>query len=273
MGQEMKIENLRHDASYDEMAKAIRRIAGRQPLIFSPSTGNWGDGLINFGSRQFLEHYRFAYQEVHKSSTDEALASGTFRDQVVVLGGGGAWSRNFSLARSYAEKISRQAKEVIVLPTTYDLKPLSAPNVTYFARDRYTSMTVNPSAQFAHDMAFFTALEVPDAPEKAWRLFALRDDREGQGLSNEFPHNFDVSRMGDGNTKTVRPFYNIVNNFSIVTTDRMHVAIVGAMLGIRVNLIAGNYAKSPDVYRTSIQPNYPRVQLKTPDEIRSWVRG
>lgn len=269
----MHIRNLRNDECYSKMASLLLEVGEGSEVVFSPARGNWGDGLINFGTRQFLDHFNIRYSEVHKQATNERLREGYFSDKLVVIGGGGAWSRNFALSRQQAELIAGQAKHVVVLPTTFDLPALESSNVTYFARDTYNSLTNVPGAEFCHDMAFFTELQVSSPDNRAWKLFAMRSDREGQGHAGHFPLNFDISMLGDGNYKFVDPFFNIVNNFSVVSTDRMHVAIAAAMLGRRTNLLPGNYAKSRDVYLSSIEGRFPTVTLCSIEELLAWHQG
>ena len=149
-----QVNNLRGTAEYQFLAKQIKDLAGDRRVIFSPSKGNWGDGLINYGTRQFFAFFGIDFEELNKSSLQTDLNEEKFRDEVVVIGGGGAWSRNFNGARRITEQISEQAKSVVVLPTTYDLAAVDADNVVYFARDRYNSCDKVPHAFFCHDMAF-----------------------------------------------------------------------------------------------------------------------
>lgn len=268
-----RISNLRKDAAYQRLADTIARLARGRKFLYSPATGNWGDGLINFGTRQFLEWAGLEYTEVHKNDTRKALADGVFKNAVVLMGGGGAWSRNFSRARNVTAEIADVARHVVVLPTTYDLPAVDARNVTYFARDYVTSLEVIPAAMFCHDMAFFADLAVPEPDERLWRLFAMRGDREGFGHDQLFPLNFDVSMLGDGDYKFVSPMFNILNNFKIITTDRMHLAVAGAMLGRKVNLVVGNYSKSSDVFQSSLRGSFPNVQLRDIEDVLRWFRG
>ena len=268
-----QVKNLRGATEYQFLAKLIKDLAGDRRVIFSPSKGNWGDGLINYGTRQFFAFFGIGFEELNKSSIQTDLNEGRFRDEVVVIGGGGAWSRNFNGARRVTEQISEQAKSVVVLPTTYDLAAVDADNVVYFARDRYNSCDKVPHAFFCHDMAFFTDLAVAEPSNRVWRLFAMRDDREGHGIGKLVANNFDISRLGDGDYRFVDPLFNIVNNFKLVCTDRMHVAIVGAMLGRKVMLVEGNYSKSRDVFKSSIEKSFPNVTLHSAKDISDWVAG
>lgn len=266
-----EIKNLRSAKEYQILASQIKELARGSRVIFSPSKGNWGDGLINFGTRQFFDIFGIEFEEVNKSSLDGDLSEGRFRDEVVVMGGGGAWSRNFNAARRATQQIAKQAKSVVVLPTTYDLAAVDAENVVYFARDRWGSLRNVADAYFCHDMAFFAELSVAEPSNRVWRLFAFRDDREGHGLNGLVSKNFDISRLGDGDYQFVDPFFNIVNNFKVVCTDRMHVAIVGAMLGRKVMLVEGNYAKSRDVFKSSIEKAYSNVTLHSAEDIANWI--
>ncbi|SMY02845.1 polysaccharide pyruvyl transferase family protein [Brevibacterium aurantiacum] len=266
------ITGLRTDSCYTTLADTIKGLSDGRRIVFSPARGNWGDGLINYGTRQFLADHDLEVEECHKRDTLTALKSGALTGSVVLVGGSGAWSRNFQLSRDTAQNVAEQADHVIVLPTSYELSSLGDHygNVTYFARDNVSSMSNVPQAQFCHDMAFYTELQVPDLPNKLWRIFAMRNDREGHDYGKYFPLNIDLSHLGDADYTFVSPLFNIVNNFDVISTDRMHLAIVGAMLGLKVNLVPGNYFKSTDVYRSSLSTNYPKVKLKSIEEIIQW---
>lgn len=262
-----KADNLRGAPEYDVLAERILELAKGRNVLFSPAKGNWGDGLINFGTRQFFDHYQIEFTELNKSTIDQDLKNQVFQGEIVVMGGGGAWCRNFNSSRRLTQEIAKQAETVIVLPTTYDLEPVDALNVCYFARDTYGSISRIPDAEFCHDMGFFAEVEAFEPEDRVWRLFAMRSDREGLGLANEVPNNFDLSRLGDGDYKFVGPFFNILNNFHVIWTDRMHVAIAGAMLGRDVKLVPGNYPKSLDVFKSSLAQNFATVEVCNPEQV------
>ena len=264
------LDNLSKTPEFSRLADTIARYSELGPIVFSPAKGNWGDGLINIGTRQFLESLGLPYEERNKSDLEGDLRSGYFDEKVVLMGGGGAWSRNFNNARKFTDQIARQAKHVIVLPTTFDLPPVEPKNVTYFARDRFTSLKVNPQADFCHDMALFINLELHAPTNRVWRLFAMQDDREGTNLAEHVPQNFDLSRLGDGDYAFADPLFNILNNFNVVCTDRLHLAIASAMLGRKVKLVPGNYAK--DVYLSSLKNRFPNVELVAKEEFLAWLR-
>mgnify|MGYP006982066799 FL=1 len=98
----------------------------------------------------------------------------------------------------------------------------------------------------------------------------MRDDREGTNLAEHVPQNFDLSRLGDGDYAFADPLFNILNNFNVVCTDRLHLAIASAMLGRKVKLVPGNYAK--DVYLSSLKNRFPNVELVAKEEFLAWLR-
>lgn len=265
------LNNLSSSREFTQLADTVLRLAETGPIVFSPAKGNWGDGLINIGTRQFLETLGIPFTERNKNSIETDLNSGFFKNKVVLMGGGGAWSRNFNNARKFSDQVAEQAKHVLVLPTTFDLPPLDKSNITYFARDKFSSLKTIPEAKFCHDMAFFIDLNLNNPENRIWRLFAMRSDREGTNLVEHVPNNFDLSKLGDGDYTFSDPLFNILNNFKLICTDRLHLAIASAMLGRAVKLIPGNYAKSHDVYRSSISENYPNVELVNKDDFLRWL--
>lgn len=121
---------------------------------------------------------------------------------------------------------------------------------------------------------------------KAWRLLGhrlavvarrgrprvldcFRQDAEAAGWS--IPrYNLDLSwvfasrdaRYDEADAaRSARALVSYVDRFDVIRTDRMHVGIVGALLGKEVHLHVGAYYKIEAVYRTSIAGRFPRVCL------------
>ncbi len=68
-------------------------------------------------------------------------------------------------------------------------------------------------------------------------------------------------RVTDASLESYEDFVSLISNASVVYTDRLHVAILGAMLGKRVHLYNDKYDKIKDVYEQSLQA-YPNVIKK-----------
>ena len=102
-------------------------------------------------------------------------------------------------------------------------------------------------------------------------LNCFRHDKESAGW--EIPRdNLDLSsvfashdaRYGEAEAaRSGGALVRYVNRFDVVNTDRLHVAIAGALLGKRVRLHVGSYYKIEAVYRTSMRDRFPNVSLVT----------
>lgn len=251
---------LRDAPEYKVLADAIRQKSEGLKVDYCTSPGNFGDALINIGTRQFFSENHIEYNEYTRDELRERMAMGDTEQarRILIVGGGGGWSLTFSSTRQFVDEIADSYHHVIVLPTTYELPPPTSRNVTCFARDKTFSASVNPNAKFCHDMAFFIKIEVPVPPKPLWRLFAFRRDIEGYGLNEYFANNIDLSLFGDGSYRDAFPFFSIISHFQIASTDRLHVGIAASLLGLRTYIVGGTYPKNKSLYEASIEPNYPR---------------
>jgi hypothetical protein len=112
-------------------------------------------------------------------------------------------------------------------------------------------------------MAFFAS---PRAVTPQRRLgYHMRTDNERSGSLPHVAGNRDISAAG---TELDPPdlLFEEVGQSEIIVTDRLHVCIAAALLGRRVYLFRGNYFKIEAIFRSSIEPHFPRVSL-----LRSWA--
>lgn len=249
---------------FDALAAHLTRISGRQRLVFCPSPGNWGDAIINAGTRRFLRRYNFSFEEVSRS---HLVKHSELSDAHVLIGGGGGWCEFWHTTPELVEKIALRTRHMTVLPTTFGLvpnKPTLAGNVTLFARDTQYSLKQQPTARFCHDMAFFFAPpeELSQGAGKG-HLNAFRKDRESTDPNSrrlESDMNFDISLEGTGFTDPYG-LYERIGSYGSVATDRLHVGIASAQLGLEVKLYASAYPKVESVFASTMQGVYPNVSF------------
>lgn len=266
------LRNLRGDQEFNRLADSIRKFAGHTPLLYVPNEGNWGYALIHKGILQFFDYYGINYKvttrhEVKRLAASMERLGSKIDDLVLVSGGGGSWrneqSGNFKFVKSVAPAFAK----MVVLPHTYETEkiPFNKSDVLYIARDSSISRTAIPESRACHDMAFFLQLPlVLDIPKsKATGVF-LRNDPERHPSANSLGAGYDLSSMGN-HLSPITPFFQVLAQFSQIVTDRMHVAIASAMLGLEVELYPGNYNKSVAVYSHTIQRFYPNVVLRSWD--------
>lgn len=98
-------------------------------------------------------------------------------------------------------------------------------------------------------------------------LLAMRGDAESAG--ERVPNgNLDISELftlldttGADAELSARLFLGWISRYSTVTTDRLHVAIAGALLGKTVSLRPNSYYKCAAVWEHSIRGRFPGVQI------------
>ncbi|MCW8128361.1 polysaccharide pyruvyl transferase family protein [Microbulbifer halophilus] len=258
------VKNQRGDECWLRLAQDINSLSSGG-IYFVPAAGNYGDALINIGSRQFFSKYSIDYVELDRKEILSGRLDQLDPDALVILGGGGAFCNNFSSSHQLAKKVSGYFRQVLILPTTYELSRIDANNIIYYRRDNLGSSEVIEDSKFCHDMAFFIELEldVPNFNDRVWRLYAMRADKEGHGLDRLFESNFDLSKIGDATYTNPKPFFRVISNFKVIVTDRMHIAIAASMLQLDCYLVVGNYFKSRDVFKSSIEAFYPKTKLLT----------
>lgn len=262
------LSNLRQAASFEQLAEEMRKSADGRPLLYVPNQGNWGDALIHKGTLQFLDANGFDYRVATRREAEAMIVpfrehSGQISDSVLVSGGGGSWRHANSGNLSFMQRTAPYFRKAIVLPHTFEAGALRAPDteITYFSRDASMSLRSIPSAFPVHDMAFY--LQLPELMRGTTGLgtgFFLRNDPEKNALSVPGSNSNDLSRLGTHRSQ-VTPFFQLIESYDRVVTDRMHIAIASAMLGKPTALLRGNYGKAEAVYEQSLKTRFPNVRL------------
>jgi exopolysaccharide biosynthesis predicted pyruvyltransferase EpsI len=255
-------DGLRDDSAYSLLGKTILESVGDSEAVYSPSPGNWGDALINFGADQFFKNLGLSFRVATRDKVLDAvsIASSPTKLTTLIVGGGGGWCQNWSSTREFVERCAPAFQKVIILPTTYELPLLKGQsNITYFSREL---LPENPHAQvrFCHDMAFYIDLNISKQEPSLWRLIALRGDKERHPEARTSPSQIDISLLGNSYS-SVEPFFEIVNRFQVIYTDRLHVGIAAALLGVRCVILPGNYDKARMVWKASIENSYSKVRF------------
>lgn len=251
-----------HAPEFKRLAQYIRDDAAGAPLVFCPSPGNWGDSLINAGSRAFLAHHGFAYVELRR---EQILDHPDLASCHVLVGGGGGWCEFWHTTPELVSSLAPQVRSMTVLPTTFGeppTQPEPTEGVRLFARDDSYSLDNRPDAIFCHDMAFHLSPDPVDDPSSGNHLSAFRIDKERDQASarSEDPANRDLSLEGNGFSAS-SGFYDRLREFDSLDTDRLHVAIAGAQLGLDVTLYPSAYPKIESVYRSSLEGTFPNVGI------------
>lgn len=248
--------NYRTEDCFEDLASTIRGIATDASFDYFPSPGNWGDALINQGTEDFFKKYRLRAKSLSRRELRDPKRA---RSTLAVVGGGGGWCRNWSSTPGFVDDVASQYEQVVLMPTTFDsdVRKLDLPNVAYFARD---GAEIGSGVRFCHDMAFYIDYpKVSDQP-LGYPLLAFRRDKERHPDSLAPDRNMDLSLLGNSWSR-VGPLLEILSRFPEIYTDRLHLALAGARIGLRVNLVNGNYPKNERVFTASMEGRLKNVQM------------
>lgn len=237
------------------LEEKIKSIAGSGPVYYLANPGNWGDGLIRAGSIKFFKDIDLKYKELTLNKKEWILPFMT--GGTVIYGGGGAWCDYWNEGEKYISKLQKRFK-IIVLPSSYE-KHYSYPgNVTFFSRDKHESLQNMPNSEFCHDMAFY--LGKMEAPKGSGVGYFFRTDVESSNKIEIPSSNRDISLEGHHYSE-MYPFLKAISEYEVIQTDRLHVAIAGALLGREVHLYPGSYFKIRAIYESSIKDYFDNVKF------------
>lgn len=246
---------------FSNLARAIRDKSQLGPVYYMCNKGNWGDALIRQGTLKFFHDMGLQYYELGLRK------GGIFRlverylplalRGTLIYGGGGSWCKIWDKSIRMINIIATSYRQVIILPSTFEIR-VHFPNLTYFSRDRFESMKCVPEAIFCHDMAFYTEKQTSGSGNGDGNFF--RADKEGSGKISIPPENVDISMQGTHLTPTGL-FFDIIDRYRVIKTDRLHVAIAACLLKKELHLYPGAYFKNKAVFRSSMLGIYENVHF------------
>jgi exopolysaccharide biosynthesis predicted pyruvyltransferase EpsI len=145
-------------------------------------------------------------------------------------------------------------------------KQYDNPSYPSYVIDRYLLRRSVPSwTNFLHSKSVGVTEEKIRKTVKGNELNCFRLDGESKGKSLP-PDNFDLSVLyeygvenADAAGLSAQTVLKTLKQFSVIHTDRLHMAISGALLGLTVHFHANNYYKCRAVYEFSIKDRYPNV--------------
>jgi exopolysaccharide biosynthesis predicted pyruvyltransferase EpsI len=243
--------------SFKALEDVIKTECGNGPVYYLPNYGNWGDGLIRHGTLKFFSDINLEFREMTTINKDWILP--VLRGGTAIYGGGGSWCKYWDRGQFYTQRLQKRFN-VIVLPSTYESN-YSIRKTTFFRRDEYESKIRMPDSFFCHDMAFYIARDfVNRKGEGNGAGYFFRTDGES-ALGGQLPaSNRDLSLEGHQRSDTAQ-FFSVINSFSIIHTDRLHVSIAACLLGKETHIYAGSYFKNQAVYLSSMKNHFENVHF------------
>lgn len=254
---------------------------------FFPHSGNLGDGLITYATMQLLDHFGINYT-THRQ--DER-----FDGEIIFIGGGGNMveGRYEDVAKLIWEH--RETNRVILLPQSIvgydDIIKETHNNLTVFCREKisFEHCTAvggrNDRIHLCQDAALYLSpkhFEQAKVPGSGC-LNAMRTDGESLGGEHD-QNNMDISLAWNGDVWTNPAFVKaavismaeFLSQYKEVKTDRLHVAIMSALLGREVTMHPNNYFKNQAVYEHSIKGRFSNVvfeeQVTSPADAKALAK-
>lgn len=265
------------------LLKTLREIGS---FTYIPNPGNMGDLLLAASTLKFLDEHGLPYR---------MYKEGEFPD-TIVYGGGGAWTANYEKWWKNFLPIFAKSKRVVILPSSFHdcehLWEAVDERFTIFCREPLSYKYACQQATRArvildHDMALRMPASIfneriPSKVQDSHRAcdvlydlaylpesdiaYFLRKDMESNGKA-DMP-GIDLSSYGYGSQNSPREKFmyfaqfmlTIVDFYKVIVTDRLHVAISGALMGKKVYILDNSYKKCSSVYLHSLQ-HLPNIQL------------
>lgn len=262
----------------------IAYIAAQVPpggrILYMPNGGNLGDNLIAAATVQKLSACGVPWQFVLGGSENA-------RDgDVLVYGGGGSLVPLYKGGIDCLRFLLSLRRPLYVLPHTVRGHQdfwLGAANITVFCRDLasydYLGRYKNVGVHLSDDMA--TNLDISKDPFSGvcslrdWHrnggdariLRAFRGDGESARPRGLF-RNLDVSELtaptfasGESIYANAVLFLAAIASYSMVETDRLHVAVAAGLLGLEVRLYDNSYGKNAAVFENTLKHKFPSLHL------------
>lgn len=221
--------------------------------------GNYGDSLIWHGTKKLLFSLNISEQYVDVSSPKY--------NKVLFIDGGGNFVNYYSDVRDFLVKKSNIYGEIVILPhTIFGEKQVEVLNnvssdLTIFCREKISAKflqnrLLHNRVYLWHDCAFYN--DFSQISSGVGVLNAFRSDKESI-LSTRPESNNDLSYNGYA-TKPMNELIMILQKYSQVDTDRLHIAICATLLGKKVKLFPNSYYKNKAVFDYSLK-KFPNISF------------
>lgn len=264
----------------DPFARLAAVLAPGGQVHFMPNGGNLGDALINQAAIQGFRRYGIPWRLLRGGS--EWVREG----DLLVYGGGGSLVEDYPGSYGCLHFLHRLGAQVAVLPQTVrGNAPFwrELPATLVFCRDpasfHYLQDFGQHEVQLAHDLApnlllniapFETVLHYRQALERLGLLqqAPLRAFRvDGEATANRERSQIDLSALAYPHMQSLASIesaalslLHMVAPFRRIETDRLHVMIAGALLGLEVDFHDTHRGKLSAIHALSLRDRFPLVR-------------
>lgn len=235
-------------------------------VVYFPNIGNAGDSLIAHATVEIFDSSGIKYKLGKKDQT--------YENSILIYGGGGNFVRPYTDCKNFLTKHltnGSKGNKLLILPHTirdYDeVIRKCDDNVTIICREKvsydycFKLMTYKSRLYLSKDMALYLRPDVSTNTNTNKTLNAYRTDCEKTNI--KIPaDNVDVSlkfqdcgfmtNLSIAKTTTDKVFAYLAA-YDVIKTNRLHIAIAGALLGKQVQMHSNSYYKNKAVYDYSLK--------------------
>ncbi|MGX9934462.1 polysaccharide pyruvyl transferase family protein [Advenella kashmirensis] len=257
----------------EPLVNNLKKFAANDAVYLS-SAGNFGDGLIGLGTLCLFEHIG-----ISPKTQDTMIDTRIPNTNYIIVGGSGGWLDG--LWGHYAEMLDvffERGGQALILPSTVKgfetFFEKYASQITIFAREQvsYKHLAAIKGMQdrvfLCHDLAFatdFSLFTIHDLAQRSGRLNLFREDEEAK-ISVHYSHNYDLSLLWNSISwsdkamciRRLSPLVSLMSQFEEIHTDRLHMSILGTIVGCNVSMHPSGYFKNQAVFDYSLA-RFPNV--------------
>jgi exopolysaccharide biosynthesis predicted pyruvyltransferase EpsI len=243
-----------------------------RPFVFVESGGNFGDFLIYRGAEKLARLAGINFRVINPRE----LVTQVFTDDTVIyLHGGGGFNDYWKMEpiKEFSYLLSNHKGVVIVGPQAFYIRSAQVleqfkdifrtqpkpEKVYFFTRENYSYNILKDifplwiELQADHDTAFNLSMDDFKAQpcKKNYVLYAIRQDVEKTPIQNFNPFLLWFDPIG--HCKSFDHWFSVHQQARKIVTNRLHSAILGAILLKEVVLLPNNYHKNHSVWEFTLK--------------------
>ena len=263
----MKIENM-------SFLNLLKLYHSTYRLVYKANPGNAGDGVIAAATYDFMESNSLKYEQFRFGE-----AYSNTKDVLIFGGGGNLIEGLYSEGRDFLSDNIKNFAKVIIMPSTIkgyeDFFTINKESLIVCAREEITFNSLlglgyekDTNLILAHDMAFYLdkSKYINSIIPFKGEVKCFRTDNES--LDKQWKdNNHDISLTWNGDywdnqylaRSSTECLISFLQQYSVISTDRLHIAILGSLLDKEVNFYPNSYYKNQAVYNNSLINLYPKT--------------
>ncbi len=250
------------------------QLCGLDEFIFIPNPGNAGDALIAVATYAMFKELELNYRIGDSAAT--------YSNQTLVYSGGGnLLGSAYTEARYFINRNYRNNRIIILPHTVKDIPELeewlSYGALLLYCREqhsynliaeRYRERCVFLCADMAFSLADYSYAKFNSIIDNDAKIVILREDSE-RTMEVIAKDNLDISATWVGSlwhnqalaAAVVDSLAAYLGPYAKIRTNRLHLAILGGLMGKSVELLPNSYYKNWAIYQYSMARRWPHLSF------------